>query len=344
MDTQEKEISKKSDRRKMITIATAALIFLIAGGAWYFYAVDKPAGEAPVIVSVPKEATGAEIAAMLEEKGVIRNAGIFRAAVRVVGDANDLQHGYYRLKQGLTVREAIEALHHGRAESKSVTIPEGMTVSQIAGVLQKAGLAGGADFEKTAKTYVRYDYMKNTPPAPVLGEGFLWADTYDIPVDFSAKDICDLMYERTDEMLTPEIRNKAEAKKMSLYTLMTIASLVEREARLPEDQVPIASVILTRISRGMPLQIDATVQYALGKVKPELTYADLETASPYNTYLHQGLPPGPIGAPGRAAISAVLEADVGDKLYYVAQKDGHHVFTKTLEEHEAKIEEIYGNT
>ena len=330
---------------KTIAIGAALAVFLFAGaGAWYFYAVDKPAGKDPVVVSVPKEATGAEIADMLEEKGVIRSAGIFRAAMRVTGAANALQHGYYRLTQGLTVREAIEALRHGRAESVTVTIPEGMTVRQMVALFQNAHIKGAADFEKTAASYVRYDYMKAEPPAPILGEGFLWADTYEIPLDFSAKDICDLLYEKTDSMLTPDIREKAKEKHLSLYQLMTIASLVEREARLPEDQVPIASVILTRLSRGMPLQIDATVQYALGTTKPELTYADLEISSPYNTYLHEGLPPGPIAAPGLPAIQAVLAAEPGDVLYYVAQKDGHHVFTKTLAEHEAKIEEIYGKT
>ena len=330
-------------KRKKIAAAAAALCVAAFACAWYVYAVDRPAGNRAVAMSVPKNATGAEIADMLAEKGVIKSAGVFRAAMKLTGAAASLQHGYYRLHEGMTAREAIEALQHGRAESKTVTIPEGMTVAQISDILKTAGLAGAADFAQTAKTYVRYDYMKADPPAPIAGEGFLWADTYEIPVDFSAKDICDMMYERTDEMLTADIRKKAEAKNMSLHTLMTMASLVEREARLREDQVPIASVILTRLSRGMPLQIDATVQYALGKVKPELTYADLETESPYNTYLHQGLPPGPIGAPGRDAVLAVLAAEPGEALYYVAQKDGHHVFTKTLEEHEAKIKEIYGN-
>ncbi len=332
---------------KKYQIATGIVLAALAifgASLWYAYAADRPSGRDPVAVTIPREATGTEIARMLEEKGVIRSAGMFRVLLRLTGETASLQHGYYRLSQGLTVRETIQALKHGRAESATVTIPEGMTIRQMAAVFQKANIKGAADFEKTAASYVRYDYMKTEPPAPVLGEGFLWADTYEIPLDFSAKDICDLLYEKTDEVLSPAIRKKAKEKNLSLYQLITIASLVEREARFPDDRVPIASVILTRLSRGMPLQIDATVQYALGETKPELTFADLETPSPYNTYLHEGLPPGPIATPGLSAILAVLAAEPGEYLYYVAQKDGHHVFTKTLAEHEAKIREIYGDS
>lgn len=118
--------------------------------------------------------------------------------------------------------------------------------------------------------------------------------------------------------------------------------MVEREARFKEDQVPIASVMLKRLEIGMPLQIDATIQYALGSQKEELTIADTKIDSPYNTYIHNGLPPGPIGAPGLDAIEAVLAAEPGEYLYYVAQADGHHVFTKSYEEHQAETESIYG--
>ena len=118
--------------------------------------------------------------------------------------------------------------------------------------------------------------------------------------------------------------------------------MVEREAKVKEDQVKIASVILSRLEKQMPLQIDATVQYALGSRKEELTVADTKIDSPYNTYLRMGLPPGPIGSPGMDAIKAVLAAQPGEYLYYVAEKNGRHVFTKTLEEHEAEIARIYG--
>lgn len=186
--------------------------------------------------------------------------------------------------------------------------------------------------------------MAGPEKAKVAGEGFLFADTYDIPESWTARQICDLMYRRTDEVLDADVRKRAEEKGMTLHDLMTIASLVEREARFPEDQEPIASVILARLAKGMPLQIDAAVQYALPEQKPELTMKDLEVDSPYNTYKRTGLPPGPIGSPGKAAILAVLAAEPGDYLYYVAKADGHHVFLKTYDEHLRAIGEIYGNS
>jgi UPF0755 protein len=177
-----------------------------------------------------------------------------------------------------------------------------------------------------------------------VGEGFLFADTYSIPLDYTARQVCDLMYQHTDEMLTEAMRRQAAAKNLPLHSLFTLASMVEREARFKEDQVPIASVMLLRLSMGMPLQIDATIQYALGAQKAELSLADTRIDSPYNTYTHVGLPPGPIGSPGLDALQAVLAAEPGEYLYYVAEADGHHVFTRTYAEHQAETERIYGSS
>lgn len=225
-----------------------------------------------------------------------------------------------------------------------VTVPEGSTVHQIAQLLAQAGIEGAADFEAEAATYGPLKYQYGPVAVPIKAEGFLFADTYSIPKEYTARQILDLMYRHTDEMLTPDIRKRAEAKHMTLHDLFTIASMVEREARFPEDQVPIASVMLKRLSIGMPLQIDATIQYALGEQKAELTIADTRIDSPYNTYTHPGLPPGPIGSPGLPAIEAVLAAEPGDYLYYVAQADGHHVFTRSYEEHQQETENIYGSS
>lgn len=238
--------------------------------------------------------------------------------------------------------ETISVLKNGKEEVVKITVPEGFTAAQIADVLQKAGLECYGDFLHEAETYAPFPYMYGPEAAKVKGEGFLFADTYEIPKSCSARQIADMMYRRTDEMLTPALRRRAEERHLSIHALMTIASMVEREARLKEDQVPIASVILARLEKQMPLQIDATVQYALGRQKEELTIADTKIDSPYNTYERQGLPPGPISSPGMDAVRAVLDAAPGEYLYYVAEKDGRHVFTKTLEEHQAEIDRIYG--
>lgn len=337
-----KENLKKHRRAALFGIA-AAIGIASAGGGLYLYEGERHPIKGSVVLDVSEEMTGREIADLLEEKGVIRSAFLFRGALLATGAGASLQHGHYRFEGALTMKEVIAELGRGEADARTVTIPEGATAGEIEEILKKAGLPGAAGFAAKAAEPVPYPYMQGTEAAKVAGEGFLFADTYDIPMDYDAGKIAALMYKRTDEILTSEIRAAAEKKKMSLHDLMTLASMVEREARFKEDQEPIASVMLARLAAGMPLQIDATVQYALGRQKAELLLSDTKIDSPYNTYLRQGLPPGPIGAPGESAIRAVLAAEPGGYLYYVAQKDGHHVFTKTYEEHQEKIAEIYGN-
>lgn len=322
----------------------AALLAAVLYGVWtYVYAHDRKPAEGSVTLDIPQAATGAEIAAILEENGVIRSAALFRGALFLTGDGASLQSGHYRMQRGLSIAEAVAALQKGNEWFVTVTVPEGATVRQMQDIFRNAGIFGAADFQEEAASYGPLDYMYGPEAAAVKGEGFLFGDTYDIPVSYTAREICDMMYRRTDEVLDADIRARAAARQMTLHDLMTIASMVEREARYKEDQTPIASVILARLAAGMPLQIDATVQYALGEVKPELTEADTQVASPYNTYLRRGLPPGPIGAPGRDAILSVLSAEPGEYLYYVARADGRHVFSRTYEEHNARIGEIYGN-
>ena len=337
-----KEISFIKDKRKYLHGVVLAFAALAAGLFLYFYFFYHGTADGTVMVEIPKNATGREIGEMLEEKGVIRSATVFRAMLLATGNGKALKSGYYTFRRGSTVAETISVLKNGKEEVVKITVPEGFTAVQIADVLQKAGLECYGDFLHEAETYAPFPYMYGPEEAKVKGEGFLFADTYEIPKSCSARQIADMMYRRTDEMLTPALRRRAEEKHLSIHALMTIASMVEREARLKEDQVPIASVILARLEKQMPLQIDATVQYALGRQKEELTIADTKIDSPYNTYERQGLPPGPISSPGMDAVRAVLDAAPGEYLYYVAEKDGRHVFTKTFEEHQAEIDRIYG--
>ena len=336
------EIFPDSFWKKAGLAALGIVIFLAMAGGVYFYAFDRVGLHGTAMVYVPKDATGKDIADALESKGVIRSGRLFRFYARIAGSSNVLQSGTYKMKQGLTVKEAMEALRSGKTESVMVTVPEGYTVHQIALLLKQAGVPAADKFEREAASYAPLSYQYGPIAVPVKAEGFLFPDTYHIPLEYSAKQICDIMYQRTDKMLTPDIRRKAEAKQLTLHDLMTLASMVEREAKFKEDQVPIASVMLKRLAVGMPLQIDATIQYALGNPKEDLTIADTKIDSPYNTYTHQGLPPGPIGSPGLDAIEAVLAAQPGEYLYYVAQADGHHVFTRSYEEHQTETENIYG--
>ncbi len=343
MDEKKQETPVENDQGKRMKTVLFLLLCILGGAFIYFYAFDHWPAKGMVTIDIPKEASGREIGDRLEEKGVIRSSMIFRAMIIATGNQKALQSGHYRMHQGLTVKEAIEELKSGREDVETVTVPEGYTAARIAELLKKAGISGGEDFLAEASSYAPASYMYGPEPAEIKGEGFLFADTYEIPKAYTARQICDLMYKRTDEMLAADIRKQAEKKKLTIHELMTIASMVEREARFKEDQEKIASVILARLEKGMRLQIDATVQYALGRQKAELSLGDTKVDSPYNTYIRNGLPPGPIGSPGMDAIRAVLKAEPGEYLYYVAEKDGHHVFTKTYEEHEAEVSRIYGS-
>lgn len=342
--TESPEAVPQKWNRKILSFGMGLLALGVIGGGIYFYAIDHTPLHGKVNVQISPDATGRDIAFLLEQKGVIRSAFFFNGYARILGEGNRMQSGHYVLSQGLTIQEAMHALKNSREESVSVTVPEGYTVHQMAQLFQAAGIEGGDAFEQEASAYGPLPYQYGPVAASVKGEGFLFADTYELPLHATARQLCDRMYQRTDAMLTEDIRNRAKAKGMTLHALMTLASMVEREARFPEDQVPIASVMLKRLEIGMPLQIDATIQYILGEPKAELTIADTRIDSPYNTYTHQGLPPGPIGSPGMGAIEAVLTAEPGEYLYYVAQADGHHVFTKSYEEHQTETENIYGTS
>lgn len=343
LDRDKEKSPSPKGRAGCIAAALAAVLLLGAVGTGaFFYQLERPSGRGSITLDIRKDMTGADIGSLLEEKGIISHASVFRAALMVSGDGSLLKSGHYRMKKGMTVAEVTAALKKGQNDFRTVTIPEGMTAAQMADRLAAAGLPAGDDFFRTASTYGPLTYMYGPEAAIVKGEGFLFPDTYDIPVDYTARQVCDMMYRRMDEILTPERRERAKEKHMTLHQLITIASMVEKEARWEEDQVPIASVIFARLAAGMPLQIDATVQYVLGDPKENLTAADTRMPSPYNTYLRTGLPPGPIASPGENAIDAVLSASPGEYLYYVARPDGHHLFARTYAEHRANIGAVYG--
>jgi len=179
-------------------------------------------------------------------------------------------------------------------------------------------------------------------PAGESLEGYLLPETYEFAYGTAAEDLVRRMVEELDRQFVKPNADAIAASKLSLHEIVTLASLVEREAKVAADRAKIAGVLTNRLSRGMKLQCDATVQYALGEHKPRLTFADLKVDSPYNTYLHAGLPPGPIACPGIASLRAALQPERTDALFYVARPDGSHVFTRTYEEHLAAIAQIRG--
>lgn len=318
-------------RRRLLLVA---LVAAAAGAAAYAALLPADPGGAAQVFTVRPAATVQSIAADLAAARLIRSALAFDLAARARGLARRLQSGEYLLTPRMSALEILDHLASGDVVLRRVTIPEGWTIRQIADAFRLAGVAGAPGFERVAQREAAafpFAFARAIPTGSL--EGYLFPDTYRVDHAASARDLAAMMLRRFDAVLTPERRRAAAARGLTVHALVTVASLVEREARVPDERPLVAAVIYNRLRRGMPLQIDATVLYALGDHRDRLTYADLAVDSPYNTYRRPGLPPGPIASPGLASLDAALHPAAADYLYYVLTPDGRHRFSRTYAEH-----------
>jgi UPF0755 protein len=317
-------------------IVAVVLVAVCAFAGWLWYSLygdhSHPATSTQVIVA--RGATLADVAAQLAEAGVIANATSFRLLARMQHTDVDVHAGAFRFEPHQNAAEVLRALLNGGAQVAAwVTVPEGFTVKEIAGRLQSAGVGTAAPFEQ---------YFLSTP-LDVDGtktqnlEGFLFPSTYLVTLGATPEQV---EKQFTDEFFK-ELPSDASARARKLHVTVpqgvTVASLVEREAKVDADRPIIAGVIYNRLRLKMPLQVDATIEYALPEHKTELSFGDLKIDSPYNTYLHPGLPPTPIANPGRSSLEAAFHPATTEALYYVYCGNGHHVFAKTLQEHQANV-------
>lgn len=289
--------------------------------------------ERSIQVKIRDGSSTAEIADKLAERGVIKSKLKFRILARLRGYDDKLRPGSYTFTADMDDDEVFAKLLTGEKRLIQFTIPEGFGVKEIAARLQSLDLAEKDEFLKAATDFAPYNYMKKHKDVFYAAEGFLFPDTYAVESDMEVVEILDLMASTLNKKLTMSMRNRAEAMGLSIYDLMTLASLVEREVRFPEDRPIVAQVLLKRLKLNMPLQTDATLQYLMETPKEDVSIEDTQIDSPYNTYQHTGLPPGPIANPGMAAIEAVLHPADTDYLYFVADRRGHNHYAHTYEEH-----------
>ncbi len=310
----------------LVCIAALALGYAIYGDR------SHPASARQVIIA--QGATFAEVGAQLVESGVIGNATTFRILARARGEEAEVRAGEYRFPPHRTQSEVLEALVSGGAQVAAwVTIPEGFTAAQIAARLQREGVGDAAVLLRgfmTQRIVVDGRQTRNL-------EGFLFPSTYLIPLGASPAQAAAPMIAQFFKELPRDAASRARALRVTVPQAVTIASLVEREAKSEVDRPLIAEVIYNRLRLGMPLQIDAAIEYALPEYKSRLSYADLKIDSPYNTYVHAGLPPTPIANPGAPSLEAAFHPSNGGFLYYVYCGNGRHVFAKTLAEHQANV-------
>ena len=288
-------------------------------------------------VTIPQGAGSATIASLLVQHRVIGSSFWFRTYLFLSGDGGKIQSGYYKFASGMSIEQVVAELMVGAAQFDTVvvTIPEGFTVSQIADRLAALGVTTRAAFlEQVQQGIFSYWFMPlgNYAKKGVRYrlEGYLFPDTYDFLLGENPHEVVNAMLQATDQILTPSLIDRMHQEHLTINQLLTIASMIEREAAISRDRPLIASVIYNRLKIGMKLQIDSTVSYALhGKLN--LTLQDLAVNSPYNTYQNTGLPVGPIANPGLASIEAALHPAHTDYYYYVAKYNGSggHYFATT---------------
>jgi UPF0755 protein len=293
-----------------------------------------PLHKRSVIVNIPPQQSALQIAVNLQQAGAIRSPEGFVVLSFVRGTLGSLKAGEYEVPRRASTHDVLALLESGRVRPHPVVHPEGATVAELARALERAGLAEAGDVLKTA-TDPSFLWLHGVAAPSV--EGYMWPDTYHFVRGMPAAEILGRMVQRMHAKLSPDLRERARARNVTIHELLTLASIIEREAVVRDEQGLISAVFWNRLRLGMPLQADPTVQYAVGKSRQLLRRSDLQFDHPYNTYTRAGLPPGPIASPGLAAIEAAVEPASVEYLFFVKKDEQRHHFSRTLEEHNEGI-------
>ena len=312
------------------------LLAVAAIAAFGFYTVlikRSPAQESTTVV-VARGSTFHEIAAELARKGVIDSPFVFRLYAKIRHADTDVHAGEFQFPPHQTQAQILDRLQSGGAQiAKWVTFPEGFTATQIAERLAQNGF-GSADALGNA---FLHDSIVVDGARTANLEGYLFPSTYLVPIGAGPKAIESMFVSQFRRSLPPDAVRRAKALHLSVPQVVVVASLVQQEGKADDERPLIAGVIYNRLRIGMPLEVDATLEYAFARHHTVITNRDLQTDSPYNTYKHQGLPPTPIANPGEPSIRAAFYPRASEFLYYVSKGNGHSAFAKTLQEHNANV-------
>jgi UPF0755 protein len=313
------------------------VLLAVAGVAlrgWWLLSPAPALAEGPRTVEIPPHLGVREVADKLAESELIRSPLAFVALATVTGSARRLKAGEYEIPKDASPLTILDLLENGRVVQHPVLLPEGGTVAELARALEGDRLASAAEVLQAARDPALLQRLGIEAPSL---EGYLFPDTYYVVRGMTAQEILIRMVQRLRSKLTPEIAAQAQGRGLTTHQLLTLASIIEREAVVRDEMPLISAVFWNRLRRDMPLQADPTVQYAVGKERRALTHADLQVEDPFNTYRRSGLPPGPIASPGLAAIDAVLRPAAVDYLYFVSMDDRRHFFSSTVEAHNAAV-------
>jgi len=374
----------------LFVVALGAIVVIVGGGIWYFQTrsqgaitialnevpgdrepegvedlalsfylqsradeINEPISDDPTSITFIIESgeTAIGIGERLQEQGFITDAALFRRFLQYNGLDASLEAGEYQLRRNMTMREIAESLQHSRVVDVAITIPEGWRAEQVADLLTAENIMDGSVFLAAVRQgdVINHPLLADRPAGANL-EGYLFPETYRLPAQATPEDLLMRMLDTMQARLPIGWESMAAAQGLSLYEVLTLASIVEREAVVPAERPTIASVYLNRLKEGMYLQADPTVQYAMGYQpdsglwwKTPVTLEEYENVnSPYNTYLYPDLPPGPIASPGVSSIAAVLQPAQTTYFFFLGRGDGSHIFANTFGEHEQNIQLYQG--
>jgi UPF0755 protein len=323
---------KSSPLKLFIWLVRFSLMLLLA---WYLLCLSIPAGDGSIVrdISFPAGSGIRKLAAELKFAGIIRSSWHFILVTRLRGHAHHLKAGDYRFNDGMPPPDILKKLVDGDVDYRRFVLPEGYSIYQAAELLNQKGYFKRDEFLKVCSdpgVLKRLNIPAATP------EGYLYPATYNLSRDDKVEQLLAQMVGQSIKIFA-DVLGKDQQNRADRHEILTLASMIEKEAVSPEEKPLISSVFHNRLRIGMPLQSDPTAVYGVRAFQGKVTGADIRRTSPYNTYLVKGLPPGPIGNPGADAIRAALHPADTKYLYFVARQDGTHQFSRTLEEHNRAV-------
>lgn len=329
-------------RRLLYVLLVLVVVAAALAGGWYAavrraHTPYQGFAAAEQFVDIPAGSQSRAIGDRLVAAGVVRDRWTFRTALLLTREARLLKAGEYRFDQPLSAVDVVHRLARGEVYRRLITFREGLTIAEMAAHFEARGFGTAASFLEAA---TEASLVRAFDPVATDLEGYLFPETYALPRGTAARAVVRQMVEAFDRACPPALRAEAAAAGLTVRQLVSLAALVEKETARDEERPLVAAVYWNRLKAGMPMQADPTVIYALqqaGRWTGNITRADLGVESPYNTYRYPGLPPGPIAAPGRAALEAAARPADVPYLYFVSRNDGTHVFARTLAEHNRNV-------
>ena len=324
--------------KKIVLAAAIGIVAVICGVFGWIQISSGPVDKkdtSTIVVDIPAGSSTGSIAEVLKDNGTVKNTFVFKIKSKLGGYDGTYKAGQYAVNKAMSMKEQMEMIKSGETVGQVFTVLEGNTLEKDSKIVEKAGIVTADAFLKeAAEGKFDYKFLKGIPNRANRLEGFLYPDTYQVSMDADAHEVIDTMLKQFDKVFTDEYYAQAKKMNRSVLEIMTVASIVEREAKTVEDKKNVASVIYNRLDINMPLQMDSILAYITGEEKIKASLADTQVESEYNPYTNRGLPPGPICSPGKDAIEAALYPSDTKYLYFVATEklDGTNVFSETYDE------------